>query len=1050
MSQTQYHFFFFFISMLLPFFIVSSYVHSQIQCLEDQKTLLLQLKNTLVFDSSLSTKLVKWNKARDCCSWDGIECDSAGHVITLNLEDEAISGVIDNSSSLFGLRYLEKLNLADNKFDGEIQIYNLPHLTHLNLSYAGFGGQVPIELSRMRSLVSLDLSADMTGLKLEYPNNLKMLVQNLTGLRELKLDRVDISAQGSDWCRVISSSLPNLRILSLIDCNLSGPLDPSLLQLYYLSVLQLDGNNLSPSVPDLFANFSSLTTLSLRNCSLQGTFPAMIFQTPTLQNLDLSNNELLSVTVPQFLQSRSLRNMLLRFTNSSGSIPNSISNLSMLSTIDLFYCKFSGSIPSTLSNLTQLTYVSLSQNFFTGSIPLFHLSKKLTSINLRNNRLTGSLSSTHFKGLLNLESIDLGYNLLGGSIPESLFDLPSLQFLRLSNNQFRGRVNEFSIPHSSSMYIIDLSNNHLEGPIPESFFKLEGLGTLSLSYNFFNGTFELENIRRLRNLNKLELSYNNLSVDASTTNCSLSTFPQLYVLELASCNMYNFPDQLRNQSNLLNLDLSRNLIMGELPSWIWEFERLAYLNISFNFLDDIQKPYHVTNSLTVVDLHSNRLRGELLLPLNDVVYVDYSNNNFEMSIPHNIGNFTPYLSFFSLANNSIYGIIPTSFCNSTQLQVLDLSLNNLGGSIPPCLVQNMPSLVVLNLAANNISGDITDTFPINCGLEILDLGNNNLGGKIPLSLANCKSLEVMNVGYNNIHDSFPCMLSSSLRVLLLRSNRFHGELRCQKSWPNLQIIDIASNNFNGNLYPIRFSSWRGMMLGNNSHVLYFLGNSSYYPDKVKLTLKGQELEIVIMTILTSVDFSCNTFQGQIPHEIGDLNSLYIFNLSHNNFTGTIPTSLGKLKQLGSLDLSSNNLTGEIPKELTDLTFLSFLNLSYNKLVGAIPKDHQFQTFSADSYEGNTGLCGFPLSTGCNSQTDEQNGVPGESEKKAGEIEWDYVSAALGYVVGLGSFVWVLLCCPSLRETYFDQIERLFEKIFIRQQRRRRRGRRVVRNEVRRH
>ncbi|KAG8374326.1 hypothetical protein BUALT_Bualt11G0120000 [Buddleja alternifolia] len=188
-----------------------------------------------------------------------------------------------------------------------------------------------------------------------------------------------------------------------------------------------------------------------------------------------------------------------------------------------------------------------------------------------------------------------------------------------------------------------------------------------------------------------------------------------------------------------------------------------------------------------------------------------------------------------------------------------------------------------------------------------------------------------------------------------------------------------------------------MMLGNNSHVLYFLGNSSYYPDKVKLTLKGQELEIVLMTILTSVDFSCNNFQGQIPHEIGDLNSLYIFNLSHNNFTGTIPTSLGKLKQLGSLDLSSNNLTGEIPKELTDLTFLSFLNLSYNNLVGAIPKDHQFQTFSADSYEGNARLCGFPLRAGCNSQTDEQNGVPGESEKKAGEIEWDYVSAVLGYI-----------------------------------------------------
>ncbi|KAG8390546.1 hypothetical protein BUALT_Bualt01G0094700 [Buddleja alternifolia] len=435
-----------------------------------------------------------------------------------------------------------------------IQIYNLTHLTHLNLSHAGFRGQIPMELSRMTSLVSLDLSSDFSrrlSLKLKYPNT-KMLVQNLTGLRELYLDGVDISAQGSDWCQVISSSLPNLRILSLHNCNLLSPLDPSLLQLHYLSVLRLDENNFSSSVPDFFANFSSLTTLSLADCSLQGTFPEMLFQIPILQHLDLTYNELLGGTIRQFPQSRSFRTMLLSNTNFSGSLPNSISNLSMLSRIDMSKCKFSGPIPPTLANLTELTHVDLSQNFFTGSIPPFHLSKKLippfhlskklTRINLSHNRLRGSLSSTHFKGLLNIEYIDLAYNLVGGSIPEYLFGLPSLQLLWLSNNQFKGRVNEFPTLHSSSLSDLDLSNNHLEGPIPESFFKLQRLNSLSLSYNLFNGTFELENIRRLRNLETLDLAHNNMPVDASTTNSSLSTFPQLNWLNLASCNMYNFPD----------------------------------------------------------------------------------------------------------------------------------------------------------------------------------------------------------------------------------------------------------------------------------------------------------------------------------------------------------------------------------------------------------------------------------------------------------------------------------------------------------------------------
>ena len=45
-----------------------------------------------------------------------------------------------------------------------------------------------------------------------------------------------------------------------------------------------------------------------------------------------------------------------------------------------------------------------------------------------------------------------------------------------------------------------------------------------------------------------------------------------------------------------------------------------------------------------------------------------------------------------------------------------------------------------------------------------------------------------------------------------------------------------------------------------------------------------------------------------------------------------------------------------------------LNLSQNQLIGPIPKGKQFDTFENDSYDGNLGLCGFPLSIKC--RTDE--------------------------------------------------------------------------------
>lgn len=85
------------------------------QCLSEQKVLLLELKNSLVCDSALSTKLVYWNRSTDCCSWQGVTCN-VGHVIGLDLTEEAISGGLDNSSGLFRLQYLQNLSLAKNHF----------------------------------------------------------------------------------------------------------------------------------------------------------------------------------------------------------------------------------------------------------------------------------------------------------------------------------------------------------------------------------------------------------------------------------------------------------------------------------------------------------------------------------------------------------------------------------------------------------------------------------------------------------------------------------------------------------------------------------------------------------------------------------------------------------------------------------------------------------------------------------------------------------------------------------------------------------------------
>lgn len=116
---------------------IISAVHSK--CIEDQQLSLLHLKQTVVFDSSVSSKLISWNSSTDCCSWVGVTCSSNGHVIGLDLSTEFISSGLDNSSSLFDLQDLQSLNLAYNyDFSGSqipTAIGKLTNLRYLNLSH---------------------------------------------------------------------------------------------------------------------------------------------------------------------------------------------------------------------------------------------------------------------------------------------------------------------------------------------------------------------------------------------------------------------------------------------------------------------------------------------------------------------------------------------------------------------------------------------------------------------------------------------------------------------------------------------------------------------------------------------------------------------------------------------------------------------------------------------------------------------------------------------------------------------------------------------------
>nr|XP_040251787.1 inactive LRR receptor-like serine/threonine-protein kinase BIR2 [Aegilops tauschii subsp. strangulata] len=116
----------------------------------------------------------------------------------------------------------------------------------------------------------------------------------------------------------------------------------------------------------------------------------------------------------------------------------------------------------------------------------------------------------------------------------------------------------------------------------------------------------------------------------------------------------------------------------------------------------------------------------------------------------------------------------------------------------------------------------------------------------------------------------------------------------------------------------------------------------------------------------TLDLSSNALEGQIPPALCDWIPFVVnLDLSGNRLTGPLPSELANCRFLNSLKLSDNAFSGQIPASLACLDRLKALDLSGNRLEGQIPSQLG-SAFSKDSFSGNSGLCGHPVSSRCGS------------------------------------------------------------------------------------
>ncbi|KAL6315417.1 hypothetical protein AAG906_000530 [Vitis piasezkii] len=603
------------------------------------------------------------------------------------------------------------------------------------------------------------------------------------------------------------------------------------------------------------------------------------------------------------------------------------------------------------------------------------------------------------------------FNQVAEASPWSFHDhdihLPKLEVLNLwGNNALNGNFPRFS--ENNSLLELVLASTNFSGELPASIGNLKSLKTLDLSICQFLGSIptSLENLKQITSLNLIGNHFSGYNLFNGTIPSWLHTLSSLVVLDLSHNKLTGHIDEFQFDS-LENIYLNMNELHGPIPSSIFKLVNLRYLYLSSNNLSEVLETNKFGNlrNLIELDLSNNMLllttsgNSNSILP--NIESLDLSNNKISGVWSWNMGNDTLWylnLSYNSISgfkmlpwknivsHNKLSGEISSLICRASSMGILDLSDNNLSGMLPHCLGNFSKDLYVLNLRRNQFHGIIPQTFL-----------------KVPRSLIICRKLEVLDLGNNEINDTFPHWLGTlpKLQVFVLRSNSFHGHIGCSQiksPFMSLRIIDLAHNDFEGDLPEMYLRSLKATMnVDEGNMTRKYMGNN-YYQDSIMVTIKVLEIEFVkMLNTFTTIDLSSNKFQGKIPKSIGNLNSLRGLNLSHNNLGGHIPPPLGNLKSLESLDLSSNKLIGRIPQELTSLTFLEVLNISQNNLTGFIPRGNQFETFGNDSYNENSGLCGFPLSKKC---TDDETLEPSKEANTEFESAFDWKITLMGYGCGL--------------------------------------------------
>lgn len=805
-------------------------------------------------------------------------------------------------------------------YDGSSYPDRTGHIQQIDLSHNNLHGRLPGSVFGLPYLESLDFEGNQ-DLTVDLSDGLT----KAQFLRFLTLSKTQVSYLDS------IGNATALEVLHIADMNLSGPIPPSLLNLPKMKVLHASDNSFSGPLPESIGQLTSLEELTLNNNALTGQLPDSLGKMSLMQILTLTNNAF------------------------GGTLPNqALEQMTNLRTLSIQRIPIDGN-PN-----------SVKGPGISGAVPSFRSHRKLTKLQLENQRLQGSLASDFLLSSPTGEpmEVDLRNNAISGMVPSTLANRRFLS-LYLAGNPITNVASEI---YDSSTNTCPMIQDWMGGDVqsagcqaflcPPGTWAPQGRATRGVSCQSCTDKVSQWGLTScqssLSNTDQEKQILINFYHALGGPNWKTTGNSDWLYQGDDICGWYGIGCD-PSTGRVVSVVLRNNGLSGVVPSDLFDLQGLKLLNLESNQIE-----IDFSSVSKAVNLESLNLAATGLRFLNTLQNLS-SLPNFRM---------------FSLASNGLTGPIPDALFSITSLEDIDLSYNDFTGTLSsrvgsmtnlkrfacngagltgplPAEIGSMTNLEEFSVAENKFSGGLPNTLNSLTNLQTLALqqvtGNNaGITGPLP-SFTNLEQLTSLHLDGNLLTGNLPSnFLINSRRLqeridLGLSDNGLQGTI--PDGWSRFEqlFVDLAGNQISG--ISSSLCSKASWMMG---AVQKFQCDAILCPAGTYNTIGYKtDSESSCQSCPSSSSFGATNCGGQGTTDVSsELNILLgIFSACGGNewnnkngwdsstdycnqFYGVECDGAGRVT---SLDISSNNLKGTIPQSVFQLKSLRKLALSTNPI-----------------------------------------------------------------------------------------------------------------------